>query len=43
MSGDIAWVDGSFRGKIDPFDRGATLGDGVFDTLRRLFRRAFRG
>jgi branched-chain amino acid aminotransferase len=35
---DPAWIDGALPGRIDPFDRGLCLGDGVFDTLC-----AFRG
>jgi branched-chain amino acid aminotransferase len=38
MKGDPVWINGSLRGQIDPFDRGLTLGDGVFDTAV-----AFRG
>jgi branched-chain amino acid aminotransferase len=38
MTDNPVWVDGSLAGRIDPFDRGLLLGDGVFDTLV-----AFRG
>jgi branched-chain amino acid aminotransferase len=38
MSRGPVWINGSFDGRIDPSDRGLTLGDGVFDTLV-----AFRG
>ena len=33
MSGELAWVDGSFDGAVHASDRGLPLGDGVFDTL----------
>lgn len=38
---DPVWVNGSFAGKIDPADRGLTLGDGVFDTLVSFRRMPF--
>jgi branched-chain amino acid aminotransferase len=43
MSGDAVWVNGSFTGRIDPADRGLTLGDGVFDTLVAFNRKPFAG
>jgi branched-chain amino acid aminotransferase len=38
MTDAPVWVNGTLGGRIDPRDRGLTLGDGVFDTLV-----AFRG
>jgi branched-chain amino acid aminotransferase len=38
-----AWIDGAFDGRIDPADRGLTLGDGVFDTLAAFRRVPFAG
>jgi branched-chain amino acid aminotransferase len=35
------WINGAFDGRIDPLDRGLTLGDGVFDTLVAFRRIAF--
>jgi branched-chain amino acid aminotransferase len=43
MSGHAVWINGSFTGHIDPFDRGFTLGDGVFDTLTAFHRIPFAG
>ena len=37
MTGPV-WINGAFDGRVDPLDRGLTLGDGVFDTLV-AFRR----
>lgn len=42
MSG-VVWIDGSFEGRIDPADRGLTLGDGIFDTLVAFRRIPFAG
>jgi branched-chain amino acid aminotransferase len=39
----IAWVDGGFEARVDPFDRGLTLGDGVFDTLIAIAGEPFAG
>ena len=41
MSGDPVWINGSLAGRIDPADRGLTLGDGVFDTLVSFRRMPF--
>lgn len=41
MSGNPVWVNGTLGGAIDPFDRGLTLGDGVFDTLVAFNRKPF--
>jgi len=43
VSGEPVWVDGSLTGRIDPADRGLTLGDGVFDTLVAFNRKPFAG
>jgi branched-chain amino acid aminotransferase len=43
MTGDPVWVNGSLDGRIDPRDRGLTLGDGVFDTLVAFRRIPFAG
>jgi len=40
---DISWVDGELSGKVDPRDRGLTLGDGVFDTLVAFRKIPFAG
>jgi branched-chain amino acid aminotransferase len=39
----LVWVDGAFDGRIDPSDRGLTLGDGLFDTLVAFRRIPFAG
>ncbi len=41
MSGDPVWVNGALGGRIDPSDRGMTLGDGVFDTAVAFRRKPF--
>jgi branched-chain amino acid aminotransferase len=38
---DPVWINGAFDGRVDPLDRGLTLGDGVFDTLVAFRRIAF--
>jgi branched-chain amino acid aminotransferase len=43
MTGGPVWINGSLAGRIDPFDRGLLLGDGVFDTLVAFRRRPFAG
>ena len=40
MTGPV-WINGAFDGRVDPLDRGLTLGDGVFDTLVAFRRTAF--
>ena len=40
MTGPV-WINGAFDGRVDPLDRGLTLGDGVFDTLVAFRRIAF--
>jgi branched-chain amino acid aminotransferase len=37
----LVWINGAFDGRVDPLDRGLTLGDGVFDTLVAFRRIAF--
>lgn len=41
MSPGPVWINGSLTGRIDPSDRGLTLGDGVFDTALALRRVPF--
>ena len=43
MTADISWVNGELSGKVDPRDRGLTLGDGVFDTLVAFRKIPFAG
>lgn len=35
------WINGAWDGRLDPFDRGLLLGDGVFDTLVAFGRTPF--
>lgn len=42
MTGAV-WINGAFDGRIDPADRGMTLGDGIFDTLVAFRRIPFAG
>ena len=42
MSGAV-WINGEWTDRIDPLDRGFTLGDGVFDTLTAFNRTPFAG
>lgn len=43
MSAPAVWVNGSFDARIDPLDRGFSLGDGIFDTLTAFNRIPFAG
>ena len=40
MTGPV-WIDSASEGRVDPLDRGLTLGDGVFDTLVAFGRIPF--
>jgi branched-chain amino acid aminotransferase len=43
VSGSLVWVNGAWEGRVDAFDRGLLLGDGVFDTLVAFDRVPFLG
>ena len=43
MTDRTVWINGSLGGRLDPFDRGFLLGDGVFDTAVAIGRVPFAG